>query len=130
MKDGFQFSVFCGKLFLRTSPMTIIPNVYDKIGSVLREMRSNLGIGVTFTTSEVYKLFVQRYPGDEEMLEKRQMKKPGAHSLKGNLNGLVWEYYKRTDGYDPDRPAIEFLEKMIIASCDNVGRLEGLPYHS
>jgi len=92
--------------------MTIIPDIYDKIGSILREMGSNLGTGVTFTTSEVYTLYVQRYPADEEMMKQRQKDKPRSHGLKGNLNGMVYEYYKKTDGYDPDRPAIEFLGKM------------------
>jgi hypothetical protein len=91
--------------------MTIIPDIYGKIGNVLRELRSNLGNCATFTTNEVYSLYRQRYPADEEMMKKRQMDKPGAHNLKGNLNGLVFEYYKKRFD-ETDRPAIEFLDQM------------------
>jgi len=92
--------------------MTIIPDIYAKIGSILRELRSNLGTGPKFTTMEVYTLYVQRYPPDEEMMKKRQMDKPRSHGLKEYLNGMVYEYYKKTDDFDPDRPAIEFLAEM------------------
>jgi hypothetical protein len=91
--------------------MTIITDVYEKIGSVLRELRSNLGASATFTTNEVYSLYRNRYPADEAMMKRRQMVKPGAHDLKGNLNGMVFEYYKK--GFnETNRPAIEILDKM------------------
>jgi hypothetical protein len=92
--------------------MTIIPDRFDRIGSVLREIRSNLGAATTFTTSEVYALYVQRYPGDLQMMEDRRVLKPRAHGLEGYLNGEIAVYSKKTDGRDPDRPAIKFLSEM------------------
>jgi hypothetical protein len=92
--------------------MTIIPDIYDRIGSILWEICPNLGMGGTFTTGEVYKLYVQRYPADEEFMRQRQIDKPTACSLKGYLNGMVYEYYKKAGGSDSDQPAIEFLGKM------------------
>ena len=92
--------------------MTIIPDRFDKIGSILREMRQNLGASTTFTTSEVYALYVQRYPGDVQIMEDRKAVKPTAHSLKGYLNGEIAVYSQQTDGSDPHRPAIEHLAKM------------------
>jgi hypothetical protein len=87
--------------------MTLIPDVYDKIGSILREMRANRDSGMSFTADEVYKLYVQQYPADEEMMRRRQESNPQAHSLEGYLNGQLFLYYK-----NPHGPVIEFLDKM------------------
>jgi hypothetical protein len=84
----------------------IIPDIYDKIGSVLRDMRADRGTTTTFTSSEVYPLYVERYPDDEEFMEKLE-----GCTLKEYVPGMVWEYSKKADGLDPDRPAIEFLGK-------------------
>ena len=87
--------------------MTLIPDVYDKIGSILRKMRSNRGSGMVFTTAEVCRLYAQQYPADEEMMRQRQQSNPRAHSLEGYLNGQIFLYYK-----NPTGPVIDFLDKM------------------
>ena len=92
--------------------MTIIPDLYDKIGSVLIDMRSDRGIGATFTTSEVFDLYMQRYPDDHPFMEERKKRNPKAASLEGYLNGTIYDYYTITDGRDPYRPAIERLAEM------------------
>ena len=89
-----------------TIKMTKIPDIYDKIGIVLRDMLANRGRATTFTSSEVYPLYVQRYPDDEVFMEQL-----GGDTLKAYVPGMVWEYSKKTYGRDPDRPAIEFLGK-------------------
>ena len=91
--------------------MAIIPDRFDKIGIILREMQSTFGIATTFNSSEVYALYVQRYPGDLQMMEDRKLVKPTAHNLEGYLNGEIYIYSQQPNGSDPDRPAIEFLEK-------------------
>ena len=70
-------------------------------------MQSIFGISTTFTTSEVYALYVQRYPGDLQMMEDRKVDKPRAHDLEAYLNGEIYVYSQQMDGSDPDRPAIE-----------------------
>ena len=92
--------------------MTIIADIYDKIGSVIKEMRSKVGTRPSFTTDEVYALYVKRYPGDLEVMKARQRGEPTSHSLEGYLNGMIYEYSKKTDGRDPDRPTITFLSEM------------------
>ena len=86
--------------------MKLIPDIYDKIGIVLREMLGELGNSTTFTSSEVYPFYVQRYPQDEEMMEKL-----GICTLKMYVPGMVWEYSKKVYDRDPDKPVIEFLGK-------------------
>lgn len=102
--------------------MTIIPDRFDKIGIVLREMQSNMRNMTTFSTNEVYSLYVQRYPGDIQIMEGRKLVKPKAHNLEGYLNGEIYIYSQQTDGRDLDRPAIEFLEKgtyRFVSPLDN-----------
>ena len=60
--------------------MTIIRDIYDKIGVVLREMRPTVGHR-TFDTRAVYELYAKRYPGDVRFMKERQRKHPRAHSL-------------------------------------------------
>jgi hypothetical protein len=87
--------------------MTLIPDVYNKIGNILRIMRSNLSSGTVFTTAEVCRLYAQQYPADEEMMRQRKKSIPRAHGLDEYLNGQVYLYYR-----NPTGPAIEFLDKM------------------
>jgi len=86
--------------------MKVIPEIYDRIGIVLREMLAERGTGATFISSEVYPLYVQRYPEDEEIMEKLTNA-----SLKMYVPGMVWEYSRKKYDRDPDKPAIEFLGK-------------------
>lgn len=78
--------------------MKIIPDIYDKIGIILREMQAERGTATTFTSSEVYPLYVQRYPDDEEIMYKRGDAMP----LKMYVPGMVWEYSKKAYDSDPD----------------------------
>ena len=84
--------------------ITIIPDIYDNIGIVLRDMRADRGTATTFTTREVYPLYVQRYPDDEKFMEKR-----GGATLWEYLPGMVSDYSKYEAGSSPDRPAIQRL---------------------
>ena len=95
--------------------MKIIPDIYDKIGIVLREMLRERGTATTFTSSEVYPLYVQRYPDDEEIMEKL-----GSCTLKMYVPGMVWEYSKKAYGRDPDKPVIEFLGKKTYRFISNL----------
>jgi hypothetical protein len=88
--------------------MTIIPDIYDKIGAVLNQMRSDPAFQASFSSDDVYARYVALYPGDDDVMRTRQSSQPTSHSLKGYLNGMVNEYQQKTDGRDPNRPAIVF----------------------
>ncbi len=88
--------------------MTKISDIYDKIGIVLRDILAERGTATTFTSSEVYPLYLKRFPDDEEFMEKL-----GGDTLKAYVPGMVWEYSKKAHAIDPDRPAIEFLGEKI-----------------
>ena len=97
-----------------------IPINYDKVGSVLRNNRSYLGNTPTFTTAQVYALYKNQYPDDEGIMEERKKYKPTTPGLKPYLNGYMWNYCDKTDGRDPDRPAIEFRGKMTYRFASNL----------
>jgi hypothetical protein len=86
--------------------MTKIPDIYNKIGIVLRDMRIDRGTNTTFTSSEVYPLYVQQYPDDEEFMANLN----GA-TLKEYVPGMVYEYSKKAYVGDPGKPPIGFLGK-------------------
>jgi hypothetical protein len=88
----------------------IIPDLYEKIGAVLTEMQPRVGES-TFRTSELVDLYIENYPGDVELMKKRQKEEAGSHGLRGYLNGMVYEYAKNTDGCDPEKPAIVFVSE-------------------
>jgi len=95
--------------------MTIIPGIYDKLGAVLNQMRSDPAFHASFSSNDVYARYVELYPGDEEFMKARQDSQPNSHSLNGYLNGMVNEYQQKTDGRDPNRPAISFLSEMTYS---------------
>jgi hypothetical protein len=107
--------------------MTLIIDRDDKIGSVLREMQSNLGTAATFTAGEFYASYVQQYPGDVQMMEDRKLVKPSRPTLEGHLNGELPIYAKKTDGSDPDRPAIEQLGVKKYRFLSNLISANGFP---
>lgn len=82
----------------------IIPEIYDNIGSILRDMRVERGMATTLTTREVYELYVQRYPDDEEKMRKR-----GGATLWEYLPGMVSDYCKYGADGSRDKPIIQHL---------------------
>jgi hypothetical protein len=82
----------------------IIPDIYDKIGIILRDMLLDHRTSKTFTTKEVYELYVQKYPEDEELLKKRK-----GCNLWIYLPGMVSDYSKYGSDGGRDKPAIQRL---------------------
>ena len=85
--------------------MTIITETYDRIGTILRDMLAARGPDIIFTTDELYPLYVQRYPDDEEFMKMRGRDMP----LKKYLPGMVSDYSKYASDGSRDRPAIQRL---------------------
>ena len=84
--------------------MTLIEDIYDKIGIILRDMLAERGPFTLFTTDELYLLYLQRYPEDEGFVEARSNA-----TLKMYVPGMVWEYSRKDFGSNPDKPAIQYL---------------------
>lgn len=93
--------------------MTIIPNIYDKIGVVLAELRPEVGAS-TFEASTVYDRYALHFPRDIDVMKQRRDEFPRAHSLRGYLDGMLYGYAQLTGGRGRDRtrPAIKFVSKM------------------
>lgn len=91
--------------------MPIIPDIYSKIGVALQDLRPSVG-AETFTADDVVDRYVARYSGDEKFMHSGQVGEPTSHSLPGYVRGMVYEYYKMTDGTDEERPAIDFVASM------------------
>ena len=91
--------------------MTIIPDVYPKLGIVLKELRPSVG-SADFSASQVTSRYKAKYPGDDDLMKKRQAEAPTSHSLEGYLDGMLAEYARRTSGDDPESPAIEHIDEM------------------
>lgn len=95
--------------------MTIIPDIYAKIGTVLDELRKRSKS--SFSTVDFYDLYIKRYPGDVDKMELRKRENPKAHSLKGYLNGMVPEYANRND--KSDGPTIAPDSEMTFRFTDD-----------
>jgi hypothetical protein len=92
--------------------MTIIPDIYDKIAIVLRELRKRRGSRVVVTAAEVFELYKANYPEDIEFMARRRKRKPASHSLQGYLNGMLNGYSKKIESDCISGPTITYLKKM------------------
>jgi hypothetical protein len=92
--------------------MTIIDDIYDKIGNILTDMRDDLATAKTFTSIEVYYLYVQRYPDDEEYMKAHE-KEP----LKRDVPGRVWEYSRKIFDEDMSHCKEIIADSKVSLNC-------------
>jgi|GEM_PF-3541847 len=81
--------------------MTIIPDVYEKFGIVLNELLPEIGPDRTFSAEEVVRRYEAKFPGDRDVMKKRQESLESSHSLAGYLNGMLSEYARNTKVHGP-----------------------------
>jgi hypothetical protein len=87
--------------------MTIINDIYDKIGIILTDLQKNQNTPSNISTKEIYALYLERYPEDDKVLATLGE----SMTLKMYVPGMVWEYSRKSYGDDPNKPSIEFLGK-------------------
>ena len=93
-------------------PRLIIDDIYERIGSVLQDLKVEIGPTAEFAAELVVQKYEWRYPDDKQYMEQRKNDSPGAHSLGGYLDGMLTEYCKRQIEGENDGPRIEWLDKM------------------
>ena len=91
--------------------MTIIPDIYANIGSVLTDMQSAIGV-TAFTANDVAERYAKKFGDEVKLMEDRRAFDSTSHTLEGYVHGMLSEYSKRAGGIDESHPAIEQIESM------------------